>query len=463
MSKNRRFTFRVLGVLFAVIFMSVFLGNHTATQNAQEQPAEKETFKKFETPDIITRLMRDTSKEFAIVRLNNDAERGTIYESGNVVEDYGSFLLTANDKLQKSSNSDSELQKLETTINLPNGKFEPFTDESSQTISADALKADASGKNYYIVQFGGIAKDEWLESFREVGAEVVQYVPHQAFIVYGDGEAISKIANHSRVRWAGKYTAEQKISPELNDFTARPENVTAMFDVAVFSRADLAAVSSEFANTVNGQIINQIKLPSNFFNILRVEIPIGELSKIAAMPDVFRIDPYTKPIVEDERAAQIVAGNFFSPTALSSSGYNPLAQFGVDGTNVTVAVVDDGVSIPGNGGFYISAENAFDGPLRGAKSGATGGHGHLNASIIAGSEPFGGLDPLGYNYGIGVAPKASIINIPFTRSGYTGTDAQAVDDTLNTAGPNGMTGYISNNSWGNGANGNSYDSYAAMY
>ncbi|MBA3786590.1 MAG: hypothetical protein H0X15_13835, partial [Acidobacteria bacterium] len=79
MSKNRRFTFRVLGVLFAVIFMSVFLGNHTATQNAQEQPAEKETFKKFETPDIITRLMRDTSKEFAIVRLNNDAERGTIY------------------------------------------------------------------------------------------------------------------------------------------------------------------------------------------------------------------------------------------------------------------------------------------------------------------------------------------------------------------------------------------------
>ena len=463
MSKNRRFIFRVLSVLFAVIFMSVFLGNHTATQNAQEQPAEKETFKKFETPDNITRLMRDTSKEFAIVRLNNESERGTIYESVNVVEDYGSFLLTANDKSQKSSNSDSELQKLETTINLPNGKFEPFTDESSQTISADALKADVSGKNYYIVQFGGIAKDEWLESFREVGAEVVQYVPHQAFIVYGDGEAISKIANHSRVRWAGKYTAEQKISPELNDFTARPENVTAMFDVAVFSRADLAAVSSEFANTVNVQIINQIKLPSNFFNILRVEIPIGELSKIAAMPDVFRIDPYTKPIVEDERAAQIVAGNFFNPTALSSPGYNPLAQFGVDGTNVTVAVVDDGVSIPGSGGFYISAENAFDGPLRGAKSGATGGHGHLNASIIAGSEPFGGLDPLGYNYGIGIAPKANIINIPFTKSGYTGNDAQAVDDTLNTAGPNGVTGYISNNSWGNGANGNSYDSYAAMY
>ena len=463
MSKNRRFTFRVLVVLFAVIFMSVFLGNHTATQNAQEQQAEKETFKKFETPDNITRLIRDTSKRFAIVRLNNESERDAVYKTGNVVEDYGSFVLTANDKSQKISNSDSELQKLETTINLPNGKFEPLTDESSQSVGLDSLKKDAFNKDFYIVQFGGIAKDEWLESFREVGAEVVQYVPHQAFIVYGDGEAISKIANHSRVRWAGKYTAEQKISPELNDFTARPENVTAMFDVAVFARADLAVVSSEFANTVNGQIRNQIKLPGNFFNILRVEIPIGELAKIAAMPDVFRIDPYTKPIVEDERAAQIVAGNFFNPTTLFSPGYDPLAQFGADGTNVTVAVVDDGVAIPGNGSFYISAENAVDGPLRGAKTGASGGHGHLNASIIAGSEPFGGLDPLGYNYGIGIAPKANIINIPFTKSGYTGNDAQAVDDTVTTAGPNGVTGYISNNSWGNGANGNSYDSYAAMY
>ena len=466
MSINRRFVFRVSVGLLAVIFLSFFLGSDAATQNAQEQKsaAVAEKFRKFETPDNITRLMRDDSKEFAIARFNDESERSAIYETGNVIEDYGSFILVANDKSQKIADFGAELQKLETTINLPNGKFEPFTDESSQTISADALKADASGKNYYIVQFGGIAKGEWLESLRQIGVEIVQYVPHQAFIVYGDAAAIGKIANHSKVRWAGKYAEQQKISPELNDFTARPENEkTAMFDVAVFSRADLAVVSSEFANTVNGQIINQIKLPSNFFNILRVEIPVGELSKIAAMPNVFRVDPYTKPIVEDERSAQIVAGNIFSSTALLSPGYNPLAQFGSDGSNVTVAVVDDGVSIPGNGGFYISSENTANGPLRGAEPGATGGHGHFNASIIAGSTPFGALDPQGYNYGLGIAPKANIVNIPFTKSGYTGDDAQAVDDTLNAAGPNGIKSYISNNSWGNGANGNSYDSYAAMY
>jgi hypothetical protein len=464
MSINRRFVFRVLFVLFAAVFMYAFLGNDAATQNAQEQPAKKETFKKFETSDNATHLIRDNSKNFAIVRLNNESERDAVYKLGNVVEDYGSFILVASDKSKKISDSALESQALETTINLPNGKFEPFSDESPKAIEINALKGDTFNKNYYIVQLGGIAKDEWLESFREVGADVVQYVPHQAFIVYGDGEAISKIAIHSRVRWTGKYTAEQKISPELNDFTARQETATAMFDVAVFARADLAVVSSEFANTVNGQIRNQIKLPNNFFNILRVEMPVGELAKVAAMPDVLRIDPYTKPLVEDERAAHIVAGNLFDSTTLPSPGYDPLAQFGVDGTGITVAVVDDGVSIPGNGNLYISSENAADGPLRGADPGASGGHGHLNASIIAGAAPvFGGLDPSGYLYGIGIAPKANIINIPFTKAGYSGDDAQAVDDTITIAAPNGFPGYIANNSWGNGVNNNSYDSYAAMY
>jgi hypothetical protein len=450
-------------VLFAGIFLYTFLGSGINPQNAQEQQSKESIFKKYENPDDLTRVIRDTSKNFVVVKTNSEAERETVYKNNEIVEDYGSFVLTAKSKSQKPTASDLESQTLNTTINLPGGKFEPITDQPSLKVGTDLQKEDTTGKKYYIVQFGGIAKDEWLESLREVGAEIVQYIPHQAFIVYGDGEAIGKIANHSKVRWVGQYGAQNKISPDLKDFTTRAKNETAMFDLAVYARADLAEVSTEFADTVRGQIRNQIKLPKNFFNILRVEIPTSELSKIAEIPDVFRVDLYTKPINEDERSAQIVAGNFTGATSLSPPGYNPLAQFGADGTNVTVAVVDDGITIPESGGFYLTSNNTVDGPLRGADPGATGGHGHLNASIIAGDTPFSTLDPLGYNYGIGVAPKANIINIPRNKTGYTGTDAQVVDDTLNTAGPNGVKGYISNNSWGDRTNGNSYDSFAAMY
>jgi hypothetical protein len=85
-------------------------------------------------------------------------------------------------------------------------------------------------------------------------------------------------------------------------------------------------------------------------------------------------------------------------------GYDPATQFGVDGSGVTVVIADDGIGIPGDGGKYVTAANAVDGPLRGAPSGALG-HGHLNATIVAGTAPFGGLDPLSYSYGLGIAPN----------------------------------------------------------
>jgi hypothetical protein len=135
----------------------------------------------------------------------------------------------------------------------------------------------------------------------------------------------------------------------------------------------------------------------------------------------------------------------------------------VNGTNVTVGVVDDGVSIPGNGGFYVTSSNTVNGPLRGSTTGAGGGHGHLNASIIAGRSPFGILDSFGYNHGLGIAPEAHIVNVPFLKAGYQSNDAAVANDTVSTAGPNGVNATISNNSWGAGTNSNTYESLAATY
>lgn len=73
------------------------------------------------------------------------------------------------------------------------------------------------------------------------------------------------------------------------------------------------------------------------------------------------------------------------------------------------------------------------------------------------------FDPLGFNYGAGVAPMSHIVNIPLLRGGYSGVELDTVNDTVTTAGPNGVLGFIFNNSWGNGTNGNAYDSLAAQY
>jgi hypothetical protein len=461
MSSILRFARQISAFAVILSFFTIYPAIGVPALKAQEIKQTPGLFEKFNKADAVTNAVRDKSKDFVRVKVGGPNDAQKIAKLGKIVEDYGSFVIVAKNKTANLPAAGLEFQKLETTVNLPNGRFEPVYDKPAETVAPTA--AATGGKNYFIVQFAGNVKDEWLDSLREIGVEILQYVPHQAFLVYADGETISKVANHSRVRWVGQFAAAHKLSPELNAFVSKVESETAMFDVAVFGRADLQEVRARIAGTIRGRVLTEMRLANNFFNIVRIEANKNDVAEIAKIPDVVRIDQYEKPRIEDERAAQIVAGNYTSPTALSPAGYNPLAQFGVDGTGVTVAVADDGISIPGNGGFYLTSTNTVDGPLRGAAAGATGGHGHLNASIIAGNIPFSSLDPTGYIYGIVIAPKANIINIPFLVTGNTTTDAQSFDDTLNTLGPNGVKGTISNNSWGNGLNSNSYDSYAAMY
>ncbi len=451
---------RVVALLLCItaLFTTYFL--FETEQNAQTKPAEprRELRAEFAKADVVTETIRKASAELVRVPVAGPGDRQRIAERGTIIADYGSFVIAA--EKERNGLSGEGSQRIETTLHLPGRTFEPLATREDFAVEPGA--ESEGGKGYFLVQFGATASDDWLESIREVGLEVVQYVPHQAFLVYGEHSAAVKAAGHSRVRWVGRYLPEHRLDGFARSFAAG-ESEMAVYDIAVFSRSDLRASSWEFRSKVGGRIIAESELANNFFNVLRVEMPVSQLENAAAMDHVFRIDPYVKPTIEDERAAQIVAGNYVNVTTLNPPGYDPLTQFGADGTNVTVMVSDDGISIPGNGGFYITANNTVDGPLRGGPSGATGGHGHINASIIAGYTPFGTLDGQGFNYGVGIAPRANIINIPFLVSGNTTTDAQAVDDALNTLGPNGVRGTISNNSWGSGTNNNSYDSYAATY
>lgn len=464
-------------VALAIGMIAVLLGILDSKQNAQGTRRTGELVDKFAYSDEITRDIRDGSKTLVRVSVASEAERETAARYGNIVEDCGTFVIIAKDARTDLRRLTLDHQPIETAITLPAARFDPLKDTPTGTVRPDG--GGSSGDGYYVVQFGGIATDEWLDSLREMGVEILQYVPHNAFFVYASDPAILRAASHSRIRWVGAFSAEYKIGGILEEQVSAarartlprngisPLEMTAenraMFDVAVFERADANKIADIVAASYGGRVKKVIDLPNNYFNVVRVELPLDTVLRVADIQDVITIDFYNTPQAEDERAAHIVSGNYTSPTVISGPGYDPLTQFGVDGTNVTVGVADDGVSIPGNGGFYITSANTVHGVLRGAAAGATGGHGHINASIIAGTTPFGILDPTGHNYGLGVAPKANIINSPFLVSGYSGDEIDVYNDTVITPGPNGVNGSISNNSWGNGTNSNVYDSYTAQF
>ena len=456
--------------LFTFLIAVVWLFPSVREHNAQDAPSatNRSVYEKYRRSDAITADIRSRSKEIVRVEVGSPDDREKAERFGKVVSDFGSFLIVVKNKTTDIGASGLSAKRIDTSINLPGAKFDPVEEAQAETITAGAQR-NGGRHGYYIVQLGGTARGDWIESLRSAGLEVLQYVPNQAFLVFGDAASAARASGHSRVRWVGRFTSRHKIPQALKNHLAsarqnrNPAIEAAIFDIAVFSRADVDAAAAEIIAKVGGRVRSIERLPHNYFNNVRVEIPLDRVEEIAEIEDVIRIEAWEKPVIEDERAAQIVAGNYSSTTILNVPGYNPLSQFGVDGTGVTVMVADDGISIPGNGGFYVTSANTIDGPLRGATPGASGGHGHINASIIAGNTPFGILDPLGYNYGLGVAPKTNIVNIPFLKSGNTTTDTEAVDDALNTLGPNGVKATISNNSWGAGLNGNVYGSREALY
>jgi hypothetical protein len=461
------FVFAIL-MLLAVAWRSPFAARSSASQLNDSMARHART-----GADEATLAARDASQRLVQVTVRNAGDREAAQELGTIIEDYGSFAVVSMDreKAAQALQENHDLAAIETTVSLRGITFEPLEENSAKAFgisSGKGLSKAETGGDYYIVQFAAPVRDEWLEEIRAAGGDVIQYVPNQAFFVFATAEAMATIAQHPRVRWTGAFRPADNISPQMRALTATRRNLSAatgaqkgLFDISVFKNKDLDAVAKaalDFGATVR----NKIVLPNNYFNVLRVEMEPGLSLPVLQISGVISIDPYTPPMREDERAAQVLAGNFIGTTQLSLPGYNSLEQFGVDGAGVTVSVVDDGVGIPGDGGFYITSGNAVNGPLRGAPAGAEG-HGHLNATIVAGDSPFSVLDPLGYNYGLGVARKAHIVNIPLLRTGYTGTEADTCNDTVTTAGPNGIKGFISNNSWGAGTNGNAYDSYAAQY
>ena len=428
---------------------------------------------KFSVADDITGVIRDPSVRYYTLRTDNSADRRHAERFGRIVADNDSLITVA---VPAASIVPSSWQRMDTRVNLPGASFDPLVSLREGTIRPGE-KSFGTDAGYYVVQLGVTPTDELLDSLKATGVEILQYVPHQAFFVYGPAQAMESVASHSRVRWVGRYRSEAKPSLVLREQLAgfrrgrapgkgitglqRTGRNTAVFDVSVFSNADLMGSASSIAIRTGGRIRNLIELPSNFFNVVRIEGSIDRIESAADVDAVFSIESWSTPRREDEIASHIVAGNYVGNT-VAPPGFNPLTQFGVNGLNTTIGVVDDGVGIPGDGGFYVTASNAVNGPLRGATTGAEG-HGHLQASIIAGDSPFSSLDLNGYNYGSGLAPKANIVNIPLLRTGYTGTEADTANDVVTTVGPNGVPGFISNNSWGFGTNGNSYDSYAAQF
>jgi hypothetical protein len=332
----------------------------------------------------------------------------------------------------------------------------------------------------HLLQFSGPIRDAWRRSMSEAGLEVVTYVPDYGYLVWGDGPALERLARAAGLRWWGPYHPFYALHPALAD----PQKLPPQVDVIVQLYRHPNSAQAVQAILDQAQAVTRAPRPVLVYENLGVRIATEKLSWLVSLPEVVNVAPRPRHQMLDEVQDQIVAGH------LDESGAQPAAPgylawlSGTLGFTTTasaypiVDVSDDGIDsgsdTPLHPDFYFLGDAARPDRLvfnvnwtSDPDAGGQGGHGTVNASIVAAYNDQAGFpyqDEDGYRYGLGINPFGRVAGSKI----FCSNGAWCLPDDDYTAlisQTYALGGRISNNSWGCGVPwcAGDYDADAQLY
>ncbi len=305
------------------------------------------------------------------------------------------------------------------------------------------LPADAG---LYVVQFEGPVRDEWLASLDASGVGFRQFVPMNAYVVEADPQVVGALGELAlatpAIQHVGVYEPAFKLHAELRKAWLAAEGDARKVTIQLVRGARSEAALSEIRRVA--EQVYDVQDVGPYVNVQARVLP-AFFQPLSFLPAVFQIEPLGERVRHDERQGQIVAGNV-TATGPSAPGYLTwLASAGFDATqfgSFSVNVADDALTLTGHPDLPTARVAFTLNPT--SQTGAQGGHGFLNANIIAGFNNGTGTaleDTGGYNYGLGIAP--------FARVGSTAIfGAGSLNPTSYESQAYGLGSRISSNSWG---------------
>ncbi|MDT8307024.1 MAG: S8 family serine peptidase [Anaerolineae bacterium] len=378
----------------------------------------------------------------------------------SLVIDYGSFIwliLPSRDVAMLQAQGILVTQQ-EATFELLLNRFRFDPLEGEPELPPDQQTSYEPGEaGFFLVQFAGPTRDEWLAELEAAGALILQFQPSFAYIVRMTPEEAVAVEALPFVRWVGVYHAAYRIAPSLLarepiPGPAAPLQLIQNVDLSLFTgegvEADLDAIRG-----LGGEIIQEYPAaPEDPFLTIIASLPFESLAEVAQLSTVLWMNfSSPTPGFDDEVSAQIVAGNHTAGTPFT--GYQTwLANTGFDGTGVTVAVVDTGMDTNANATAHADIAGriaAFVG-YAGAPATDTNGHGTHVGGVVAGNASLGTTDANGFLLGQGMAPGAQLV-VQNALLGAAWPPAGGWQQLSQDSVTNGAV--ASNNSWFTGAGG----------
>jgi subtilisin-like proprotein convertase family protein len=222
----------------------------------------------------------------------------------------------------------------------------------------------------YIVQSRTALNNQFREEIRRAGADIVAYIPNQAYLVRASSAAARQLAAFPGTQAVLPYEPYYKIKSSLLRLAveSKPLPKNTALNLLLFSDARETTIAQ--LEQLGAEVVAHDRSP--FGPVVRVRPPVEALSAIAALPGVQQIEAarVRVPANDLSRATLRVASD-------STTNFNYL---GLTGTNVLVNVNDTGV----DAAHPVFAAGRVSGDIANSLVDASG-HGTHVAGIIAGN------------------------------------------------------------------------------
>jgi serine protease AprX len=329
-------------------------------------------------------------------------------------------------------------------LDLGGRRFDPRVDPQA------AIATRHAGAGLRLVQFNGPLRPEWLEGLAREGATPLQYIHPYSYVVWADTASLARTAQLDGVRWQGDFLPEYKLAPQARslDATRRPALILLSRHA---DRDELVSAMREL-----GADIGPVEPVGRHFSVARVELSGERFSDLAALRGVYAVQE-----IEEISPAQMQRGEMSNQSIVGAHGAGPshtivpgytawYTAAGLDGTGVTVGIVDGGVhvshpeiNLPGKVQPCVNAGTGTTSCNPG-----TDAHGTHVAAAVAGVGVTTAVNN-GFLRGQGVAPGANVVRQiydPFLGGGPGGVIANGMLTLYRESALSGAV--LTNNSWG---------------